>query len=256
MRRFARLALFAAGAGLCGLLALRSRQQLTSYLLHAVAVAEVMGPLGVVLYAVIFVLATFVFVPTASLEMIGGLLFAGHYGLPIACLIASGSKLAACSGQFILGRYLLRRRVEENIMPRFPVFRRAARLVSSKAVQTTVAIRCAPMPSIAKNLGLAVLDVPFITFALVSLCFNVPWACAAVLVGSSLTSLPEILDGRGKAKLAALVRPWRAYCFKKHPCLTALVLIGVSLGLFYMLRASKRAYAELLEEPDNDDETL
>lgn len=218
---------------------------LSARLLQAAALAGELGPAGVALYAAAFVVATLLLVPTASLEMAGGLLFVERHGMPAATAIAGCSKLLACSVHYVLGRSLLRDHVEARILPRFPIFKTVSRLVATDPFKVACAIRLAPIPSIAKNFGLAALDVPYVVFTLVTAMFSIPWTVGAVLVGSSLNSLPEILDGRGQEKLKEVMRPWT-----ENWQITAAVLVPAVAGLVYVAFIARRAYADVVSSAE------
>lgn len=197
-------------------------------LVDLISAAESMGYVGMLLYIVVFVVATLLFVPTAPLDMAAGLLFSKRYSLCAAAALAIAGKQASGAMAFLLGRTLLRRHVTEHILPRFPVVSALAESMERDAFRMACMIRFAPMPTIAKSLCLAVSGVPFSTFMLASTLFAVPWSVAGALAGATLTSLPELFDGRGEAKLRAVLSTWRSW-----PGLTLVgLIVFVALAIY------------------------
>ncbi|CAE7272979.1 CACNA1H, partial [Symbiodinium sp. KB8] len=109
-----------------------------------------------------------------------------------AVLAAFAKQLAGAVG-FLLGRTLLRQYVKENIVAKFAVFKAVAQAVKTEPFSVTCMVRFAPIPTTAKAMGLAAVEVPFGPFLLASSLFGAPWSILSAVVGSSLASLPEAL---------------------------------------------------------------
>lgn len=217
------------------------RRELVQLLVACMLAAEALGYVGMFLYAIFFVVATLVMVPTAPLEMAGGLLYAQREGLVIAIALAAAAKLTSGAVAFLLGRTLLARFVEERVLPRFPIFRATTRAIKTEPFKMICLVRFAPIPTIAKSLGLAACGAPFRDFLIASAMFGVPWSILGVLAGSSLASFAEIFDGRGEDRIAEIIRPW-----KEMP--TVLGTLGLFLcgGLIHGYRIFKRIYTDAL----------
>eukprot|EP00928_Gymnodinium_smaydae_P044661 TRINITY_DN29792_c0_g1_i1.p1 TRINITY_DN29792_c0_g1~~TRINITY_DN29792_c0_g1_i1.p1 ORF type:complete len:247 (+),score=14.42 TRINITY_DN29792_c0_g1_i1:50-790(+) len=224
-------------------LACLNQKVLLERLLQAVAATEALGTAGLGLYLLIYVVSTLVFVPTASLDMIAGLLFTRRYGLHIAIIVAGCSKQAAVSVHYFLGMSLFRSQAEKYMLGKFPIFNSVSKMISTQPFSMTCVVRCAPIPSMAKNMGLAVLDVPFFVFTVVSFLFSLPWTVGTVIAGSTLTSIPEILDGRGREKLDEFLRPWT-----KNPVSIGVVTLLCVTGFGYTFLNARRAYAEVIAQ--------
>lgn len=213
-------------------------------LVGLVSAAEAMGHAGLVLYVVIFVLATFVFVPTAPLDMAAGLLFSKKYTVYVASLLAIIGKQASGAAAFLLGRTLLRRYVTEKILPRFPVVGALSKSMEKDAFRMACMIRFVPMPTMAKSLCVAVSGIPFGHFLAASTLFAVPWTIAGVLVGATLTSLPELFDGSGEEKIREMFDAW-----KSRPGLTTIgfvTLAGVAVYVGHKFLEIRLLYKEIV----------
>lgn len=178
-----------------------NRKLLLEQLVVALAAFEAMGPPGMALYVLSFVAATLVMVPTAPLEMAAGLLFVKKYGLNMAIFLAAFAKITSQAIAFILGRTLLHDFVKAHVLPKFPIFSATAKAIREKPFKMTCVIRFAPIPTIAKSLGLAACGSPFPVFLVASALFGIPWSILGVVAGSTLVSLAELFDGRGEARL-------------------------------------------------------
>lgn len=196
-------------------------------LARALEVTGNLGYVGVILYLITFVLATQLMIPSSPLEMAAGVLFTRPLGIVVAVAAAvTGKQLTGAFG-FFLGQTFLRRRVREELLPRFQIFQTASKAVETQPFMVCCAVRMAPIPTSIKSLGVAASGIPFRTFLAASLLFGVPWSIFSVLVGSSFASLPELLHGGGKAQLKQQLRSF----------LTGrrlLLLAGLALG-FCML---------------------
>lgn len=177
------------------------KQSLMQTLARALEVTGNLGYIGVLLYLITFVLATQLMIPSSPLEMAAGVLFTRQLGIFVATAAAiTGKQLTGAFG-FFLGKTFLRRRVREELLPRFPVFEKASKAVDTQPFMVCCAVRMAPVPTSVKSLGVAACGISYRTFLAASLLFGVPWSIFSVLVGSSFASLPELLQGGGKAQL-------------------------------------------------------
>jgi len=191
-------------------LATVDRMKAMEQMIGILSTTEEMGVTGMVLYVVAFVLATLMLVPTAPLDMAAGFLFSRRYGIYVAATLAAVGKQAAGSAAFFLGRTMLRQYVHEQLLPRFPIFDAVAAAVKTDAFKMTCMVRFAPIPTVAKGLCLAASGVPFPTFFAASGLLAVPWSVAGAVAGSTLASLPQLLDGSGERQLKALISSWKA----------------------------------------------
>lgn len=241
------VAVFVALAGI--LFACVDRQRALEQLVWVLSNTKDMGYVGMVLYVAAFVFATLLLVPTAPLDMAAGLLFSRQHGLYVAVALAAVAKQVSGCAAFLLGRTLLREYVRAELLPRFPIFGAVASAVETDAFMMTCIVRFAPVPTVAKGLCLAASGVPFITFFVASALLALPWSVAGAVVGSTLASLPEILDGRGEAKLAEVLGEW-----KERPWVFAAAIVLTGVVLFFgcqKIRHIHGLYKEILANPDS-----
>eukprot|EP00930_Biecheleria_cincta_P104762 TRINITY_DN9716_c0_g1_i2.p1 TRINITY_DN9716_c0_g1~~TRINITY_DN9716_c0_g1_i2.p1 ORF type:complete len:274 (+),score=47.26 TRINITY_DN9716_c0_g1_i2:80-823(+) len=238
---------FAALVSALGAAALFGRERILEVLLDVLSQIEAMGPLGMLLYVACFVLATQLLIPASPLEMAAGLLFGEKYGLLVATLLGSLGKQASASVSFLLGRTLLRNYVKETLLPRFPIIEKASRALETDHIALICMVRLAPIPTSAKSLGLAVTGVPYTIFVFISAIFGMPWSLISAFVGSTLVSIPELMDQQvAKQKMWELIGP-----LLQRP---ATVCAGVAVGAvaLYMLgcraRGLLKKYQEVLEK--------
>lgn len=71
---------------------------------------EKMGPLGVLLFALVYAAATVLFIPGSVLTLAAGVIF----GVAVGTLAAWSGALLGASLAFLIGRYLARSRIEES----------------------------------------------------------------------------------------------------------------------------------------------
>jgi len=212
-------------------LATVDRTKALERMIEILSTTEEMGVTGMVLYVGAFVLATLLFVPTAPLDMAAGFLFSRRYGIYVAAALAAVGKQASGSAAFLLGRTTLRQYVHDKLLPRFPIFKAVASAVETDAFKMTCMVRFAPIPTVAKGLCLAASGVPFPTFFAASGLLALPWSVAGAVAGSTLASLPELLDGRGERQLKALISSWKA-----RPGVAAVAALLCVLACIYFWR--------------------
>ncbi|CAK9094354.1 unnamed protein product [Durusdinium trenchii] len=222
------------------------RRVLLLRLTEAAQQAEELGPAGLVGYVLCFVVATLMMIPTGPLEMAAGLLFTGRYGLSGAIALAAAAKQISGSVGYLLGRTLFRESVQEAVIARFPIFKAVMQAVKTEPFTVTCMVRFAPIPTTAKSMGLAASGVPFGPFFLASFLFGAPWSAMSAVVGSTLASLPEILEGRGEEKMRELMASWKA----QPLLLTFGVLLGVAAIGLLILKTQKlmETYREFMKK--------
>lgn len=238
---------FAALGTVVGAVTLLGRDKLLEVLLDVLSQIEAMGPLGMLLYVGSFVLATQLLIPASPLEMAAGLLFGKRYGLLVAALLGTLGKQASASVSFVLGRTLLRNYVKATLLPRFPIIEKASKALETDPVALICMVRLAPIPTSAKSLGLAVTGVPYPLFVLVSAIFGMPWSFISAFVGSTLVSVPELMDQKAaKQKMWELSSP----LLPRPATMCGGVVVGAAA--LYMLgcraRGLFRKYQEALEK--------
>ncbi|MDE0885041.1 MAG: TVP38/TMEM64 family protein [Myxococcota bacterium] len=134
-------------------------------LLEAVAWVEGLGPLGPVVFIVLYVFATVFFIPGSILTLAGGALFGLAGGLVYVFIAAfTGSSLA-----FLIARYGARAWVEERLGSN-PQFEALDRAVAEEGLKITFLLRLSPVfPFNFLNYGLGLTRVSLRDYMIASL---------------------------------------------------------------------------------------
>mmetsp|Transcript_21156 Transcript_21156/g.46635 ORF Transcript_21156/g.46635 Transcript_21156/m.46635 type:complete len:247 (-) Transcript_21156:43-783(-) len=241
-----RTALVLAPCAIGALILSTDRQVVLLHLTTAAERAEQLGNAGIAGYVLCFVVATLMMIPTGPLEMAAGLLFTRRLGLLGAITLAAVAKqVSGCVG-FLLGRTLFRESAQETVVARFPIFKAVMQAVKTEPFTVTCMVRFAPIPTTAKSMGLAASGVSFGPFLLASSLFGAPWSALSAVVGSTLASLPEILEGRGEEKMREILKSW-----KEEPLLlTCGALLSILAVAFLMIKTRKllKTYRDLMQK--------
>ncbi|CAL1161305.1 unnamed protein product [Cladocopium goreaui] len=248
-----RTALVLAPCAIGALILSTDRQVVLLHLTTAAERAEQLGNAGIAGYVLCFVVATLMMIPTGPLEMAAGLLFTRRLGLLGAITLAAVAKQVSGSVGFLLGRTLFRESAQETVVARFPIFKAVMQAVKTEPFTVTCSlaltpsmVRFAPIPTTAKSMGLAASGVSFGPFLLASSLFGAPWSALSAVVGSTLASLPEILEGRGEEKMREILKSW-----KEEPLLlTCGALLSILAVAFLMVKTRKllKTYRDLMQK--------
>ncbi|GBG30522.1 Golgi apparatus membrane protein tvp38 [Hondaea fermentalgiana] len=199
------------------------------------AQGDVWGPIYYSMFLAVWVAAL---LPCSVLEMVPGYLFGFRVGVVVSIL---GKNLGTVMS-LLLTRFFLRDMVQRRLLTRFPILRTLEKAVKMEGFPVIVMIRCAYLPMIVKNYGLASLDIDVFKIWIASIVSSIPFAAAWTAVGASATNLADIFDG--KMKLRDLLPE------DSLPILIVGILAG---ALFlYALTSFMKRFREILREADDD----
>jgi uncharacterized membrane protein YdjX (TVP38/TMEM64 family) len=149
------------------------------------------GPLGALVYGLAYVLATVLFLPGSVLTLGAG--FA--WGTTLGVAIVSPVSVLAATAAFLLGRTLLRAKVERRLgaHPRFAAIDRA---VGENGLKLVLLLRLSPvLPFNALNYALALTRVRLRDYVIGSAIGMFPATVLYVYLGTLVTSGSELLAG-------------------------------------------------------------
>ena len=151
------------------------------------------GALGVVAFGAIYLLSPLLLLPASVLTLGAGFLYGRVYGT----LLASPVSVAAAAIAFLLGRTLLRKRVEGRIAgdQRFEAIDKA---VAENGFKIVFLLRLSPVvPFNLLNYALGVTRVPFLTYLGASVVGMLPGTFLYVSIGAAATSAAQLGHARG-----------------------------------------------------------
>ncbi len=165
-------------------------------LAHAVLVllawAKGAGVVGALVFGLVYVAGTLLFLPGSLLTLGAGFL----YGLAGGLLVVVPSSVLGALLAFVLGRTVLRKPVA-RLLKRHPRFQAVDDAVADEAFKVVLLLRLSPVfPFNLLNYGLGVTRVPLGTYLLASAVGMFPWTVLYVYLGSLLTSATELLSGQ------------------------------------------------------------
>lgn len=181
------------------------------------------GTIGLVLFVLLFVVATATVSPAAPFAIGAGLLF-GVLGMPIVLFSATGGAVLA----FYLSRYLFRQQAEAIAAYR-PIWRALDRAVAQQGWRVVLLVRLSPLvPFNVQNWLFGISRVRIIPYTLATLVGVVPNTGLYVYAG---TLGRTTLDDVGSA---ALLVP-------------AIGVICLLAAVFLVTRAARRALTQIVE---------
>jgi uncharacterized membrane protein YdjX (TVP38/TMEM64 family) len=191
------LALLVAG----GLVAALKLLPLEQGLLDLVAWVRGAGVPGMVVFAVVYVVATVLFLPGAILTLGAGFAYGVLVGTPIVWVAANVGALLA----FLLGRTVARDWIAARV-GRSPRFAAIDRAVAEEGFRIVLLTRLSPIfPFNVLNYAFGLTRVGLRDYVLGSLLGMLPGTVMYVYLGSLVTSLAELAAGRAGAGTAGRV---------------------------------------------------
>lgn len=202
-----------------------------------VAWVQDLGALGVVVFALAYILAAILMVPGSILTLAAG--FA--YGLGWGVLLVSPVSVAAASAAFLIGRYLFRDRIEAMVQEK-KLLRAVDKAIETRSTLTIMLLRLSPlMPFSVANYAFSVTKVSFGKFVLMSWIGMIPGTFLYVYIGSTLTALSGATgESSGDTSTLEQVLFWAG--------LVATVAVVVVLS-----RTAKKALEDEGLEPQEED---
>jgi uncharacterized membrane protein YdjX (TVP38/TMEM64 family) len=219
-----------------GLIVLGKIFPIAAYITEFMKWVEALGTWGPVALAVVYVIATVLFVPGLLLTMVAGFTFGLTKGF---ITISVGSTLGAAAA-FLVGRYFARDWVEAKITtnPRFQAIDQAVGRQGWKIVGLT---RLSPVfPFNLLNYAFGLTKVSFRDYFLASWIGMIPGTLMYVYIGSVAGDLTTLLSGERS----------------KEPMEYALYGVGliVTIGVTLMVtRIARRALDEAIDRPTSEE---
>jgi len=195
------------------------------------------GELGPLYYSVFLALWVAALLPCSILEMVPGYLFGFQKGFAVSVL----GKNAGTVISLVLGRYLLRGSIQEQLLGRYPKLRALEIAIQQEGFPVLVMIRCAYLPMLIKNYGLSCLDVSLVKVWLASLISSGPFAALWTFVGASATNLADIFDGKLSAR----------DLLPDNVALVGSVAVTVGGIFVYLLRSLGKRFQTILAEVES-----
>jgi uncharacterized membrane protein YdjX (TVP38/TMEM64 family) len=159
--------------------------------------------IGAVVFILVYILATVLFLPGLILTLGAGVVFS-WIAIPI---VAVGATIGACCA-FLLGRYSLRKWVEKKLEA-YPNFKAVDGAIAQKGWVIVLLLRLAPiMPFNILNYGLALTQVSFLQYFLASAVGMIPGTAMYVYFGILAGGLGQIGSGQAGPSLTEKIIIW------------------------------------------------
>ena len=143
------------------------------------ATVEQMGPLGPVVFGIVYVIAAVLFIPGSALTLAAG----GVFGLVTGVITVSLSSTTAAAVAFLIARYLARARIEEKVksVPRFAAIDRA---IGEGGAKIIALLRLSPaVPFSIGNYMFGLTAIGFWPYLIASWIFMLPGTVMYVYLG-------------------------------------------------------------------------
>jgi len=232
------LAVVTTMAGLLGLY-IRNRDslpRLKDVMSAAVEWIESKGEMGPLYYMIFLGVWVAALLPCSILEMVPGLLFGFRTGVVVSIV---GKNIGTVIS-LLLARYVLRDRMQEKLMKRFPYLKALEKAVKSEGFPMIVMIRCAYLPMLLKNYGLGCLDISIFEIWVASLFASLPFASLWTAVGASATNMADIFEGKISV---------RDILPDNYLLVAGVAAIGASIFLYAFARFMKR-FRQIMKEAE------
>jgi uncharacterized membrane protein YdjX (TVP38/TMEM64 family) len=165
-----------------------------------VAWVQDLGAVGVVVFALAYVVAAIFMLPGSILTLAAG--FA--YGLGWGVLLVSPVSVLGASAAFLIGRHFFRDRIERMVEER-KLLRAVDKAIEKKGSLTVMLLRLSPlMPYSLANYAFSVTKIGFGKFVLMSWVGMIPGTFLYVYIGSTLTALGGTAGGAGAEDTSTL----------------------------------------------------
>ena len=190
-----------------------------------------MGPLGIVYFGIVYVLAEVLAIPAVPLSVSAGYLF----GLPMGVSIVLLSATIAASISFVIGKTILRSFVVTNILQQNPKLAKIDRIIGERGFNLLIVLRLSPLfPFALSNYVYGASSIDFVSYFWATLLGFAPGTIAYVYTGMVGKEIMFNTDGVND-------QPWYVYG------------IGFTLILGIMKVISDTASGILKSLDDDDD---
>lgn len=190
-----------------------------------------MGPLGIVYFGIVYVIAEILAIPAVPLSVSAGYLF----GLPLGVSIVLLSATIAASISFVIGKTVLRSFVVTKILQENPKLAKIDRIIGERGFNLLIVLRLSPLfPFALSNYVYGASSIDFVSYFWATLLGFAPGTIAYVYTGMVGKELMFSTDGVND-------QPWYVYG------------IGFTLILGIMKVISDTA-SGILQSIDEDDD--
>jgi len=174
------------------------------YLPNVLDFIKKLGIWGALIYIVIYITATVLFIPGSILTLAGGFIYGLYKGTLIVWIGATvGATLA-----FFIGRFLLRGWVEQKVQ-NYPKFRAVDAAVASRGWFIVLLFRLAPLlPFNLLNYALALTQVSSLHYFLATSVGMLPGTVMYVYFGSLAGNIAEVVGGKAGPDLKLKIVLW------------------------------------------------
>jgi uncharacterized membrane protein YdjX (TVP38/TMEM64 family) len=199
-----------------------------------------MGPLGMVYFSIVYVMAEILAIPAVPLSVSAGYLF----GLPLGVSIVLLSATIAASISFVIGKTILRSFVVHHVLQQNPKLAKIDRIIGERGFNLLIVLRLSPLfPFALSNYVYGASSIDFVSYFWATLLGFAPGTIAYVYTGmvgkEIIVTTQQQIDGVGMTSNGD--QPWYVYGF------------GFALILGIMKVISDTASEILQSIDDNDD---
>jgi len=156
----------------------------------AVDFVEKQGNTAVYWYCAFTFIGVVCLVPTTPMEIAGGFLFYGQYGLWVY-VFTGCSKLCANVVSVLIARHLVKDLVMEKVVKKSELLSMVSEAVKDEPWKMAFLVRGSMVPLFVKNYGLGVTDVGYLPNACCSMIFTNFYAAQNIYMGSTMSNLKE-----------------------------------------------------------------
>mmetsp|Transcript_12320 Transcript_12320/g.39429 ORF Transcript_12320/g.39429 Transcript_12320/m.39429 type:complete len:508 (+) Transcript_12320:85-1608(+) len=217
-----------------------SLPSLTQVMQDSVTWINESGPMGPVYYAIFLGLWVTALLPCSILEMVPGYLFGFRVGLAVS---VAGKQIGTVLS-LILGRFFLKDMIQSKILKRYPKLAALELAVKQEGFFVIIMIRCAYLPMLIKNYGLACLDIPLFDIWFASVFACTPFAAMWTAMGASATNLADIFEGKLAPRDLLGDLPWQA------AAAGGIAVLGAAVAFLKFMRRFKVILAEVEREAE------
>lgn len=168
-----------------------SKVDIKAQLEKAADFVERQGDIAVYWYCAFTFIGVICLVPTTLMELAGGFLFHGQYGLWVY-IFTGASKLCANVVSVIIARNLIKDLVMEKIVKKSELLTMVADAVKDEPWKMAFLVRGSMVPLFVKNYGLGVTDIGYLPNACCSMIFTNFYAAQNIYMGSTMSNLKEV----------------------------------------------------------------
>jgi len=200
--------------------------------------AQAQGAVGIVLFAVFYVVMTVFALPGSLLTLAAGFVWGPGWGL----LLVSPVSVAAASAAFLSGRYLFRDRVARRIAGH-PKLEAIDDAIDARSTVVVILLRLSPLvPFSWMNYLMSMTSITFGRYVLASFVGMLPGTAMYVYIGSTLTALGSAATGEADKSPAEQIFFWVGLA----------ATVGVSVFVTLLARKALKMRVNVKDEGNED----